>query len=228
MVSARRERLKYRTTRSLDFASRLRLENRLESHRSYFFLNEIPLSILLASLFVLLVLSAFFSGAETALMTLNRYRLLHQVKNGHPAAMRAQQLLQRPDRLIGFILLGNNFVNILASSLTTVVSLRIFGGVFAHRTQFARIEAIDALRVAPRATGRNAEARDAEATRRRSHTRFRESRGERGSVHRRRGLERLRPGDVLGRMGWDRRCRVDDGRTRGRHCPGARITRAAA
>lgn len=90
-------------------------------------MNEIPLGLLLASLFVLLLVSAFFSGAETALMTLNRYRLLHQVKNGYPAAIRAQKLLQHPDRLIGFILLGNNFVNILASSLSTVVSLELFG-----------------------------------------------------------------------------------------------------
>lgn len=90
-------------------------------------MNEIPLGVLLASLVVLLLMSAFFSGAETALMTLNRYRLLHLVKAGHPGAMRAQRLLARPDRLIGFILLGNNFVNIMASSLATVISLRLVG-----------------------------------------------------------------------------------------------------
>ena len=90
-------------------------------------LNEIPLSLLFASLVLLLITSAFFSGAETALMTLNRYRLLHLVKAGHPGAIRAQQLLRRPDRLIGLILLGNCFANILASSLTTVISLRLFG-----------------------------------------------------------------------------------------------------
>jgi Mg2+/Co2+ transporter CorB len=90
-------------------------------------LNEIPLSLLFASLILLLIISAFFSGSETALMTLNRYRLLHMVKAGHPGAIRAQQLLNRPDRLIGLILLGNCFANILASSLTTVISLRLFG-----------------------------------------------------------------------------------------------------
>lgn len=75
----------------------------------------------------MIILSAFFSGSETALMTLNRYRLQHLVKDGHRGAIRAQQLLRRPDRLIGLILLGNNFVNILASSLTTVIALRLGG-----------------------------------------------------------------------------------------------------
>ena len=73
------------------------------------------------------MLSAFFSGSETALMTLNRYRLRHSAKAGHPGAVRASRLLQRPDRLIGLILLGNNFVNILASSLATVIALRLGG-----------------------------------------------------------------------------------------------------
>lgn len=91
-------------------------------------MNEIPLSLLFALLLVLLIASAFFSGAETALMTLNRYRLLHLVREGHPGAMRAQKLLRRPDRLIGLILLGNNFANILTSSLTTVITLRLGGG----------------------------------------------------------------------------------------------------
>ncbi len=76
---------------------------------------------------LLLVLSAFFSGSETALMTLNRYRLKHKAKAGHPGAIRASRLLRRPDRLIGLILLGNNFVNILASSLATIIALRLGG-----------------------------------------------------------------------------------------------------
>ncbi|MDD5034400.1 MAG: HlyC/CorC family transporter [Methylococcaceae bacterium] len=90
-------------------------------------MNEIPLSLLFASLFLLLIVSAFFSGAETALMMLNRYRLLHQVKEGHPGAIRSQELLRRPDRLIGLMLLGNHFANILAASLTTVIALRLMG-----------------------------------------------------------------------------------------------------
>lgn len=83
--------------------------------------------MLFSALVILIVLSAFFSGSETALMTLNRYRLQHLVKENHAGAMRAQRLLKRPDRLIGLILLGNNFVNILASSLATIIALRLFG-----------------------------------------------------------------------------------------------------
>jgi Mg2+/Co2+ transporter CorB len=83
--------------------------------------------LLVFSLILLLVVSAFFSGSETALMMLNRYRLLHRVKEGHTGAIRAQALLHRTDRLIGFILLGNSFANILASSLATVIALRLFG-----------------------------------------------------------------------------------------------------
>lgn len=60
-------------------------------------------------------------------MTLNRYRLQHLVKQKHRGAIKAQRLLKRPDRLMGLILLGNNFVNILAASLTTLIALRIGG-----------------------------------------------------------------------------------------------------
>jgi Mg2+/Co2+ transporter CorB len=83
--------------------------------------------MLFGILFLLILLSAFFSGSETALMTLNRYRLKHLAKAGHPGAKRASRLLKRPDRLIGLILLGNNFVNILASSLATIIALRLGG-----------------------------------------------------------------------------------------------------
>ncbi len=60
-------------------------------------------------------------------MTINRYRLQHLVKQKHKGAIKAQRLLQRPDRLMGLILLGNNFVNILAASLTTIIALRLGG-----------------------------------------------------------------------------------------------------
>jgi Mg2+/Co2+ transporter CorB len=79
----------------------------------------------LFSLVVLIAISGFFSGSETGLMTLNRYRLRHMADNKHPGAMRAEKLLRRPDRLIGLILLGNNFVNILATSLATYTALRV-------------------------------------------------------------------------------------------------------
>jgi Mg2+/Co2+ transporter CorB len=72
-------------------------------------------------------MSAFFSGSETGMMSLNRYRLKHLVKSGHSSAKRVAKLLDRPDRLIGVILIGNNFVNILASSIATVIALRLWG-----------------------------------------------------------------------------------------------------
>lgn len=75
----------------------------------------------------LLLLSSFFSGSETALMSLNRYRLRHLAKSGHRGARLAQGLLEQPDRLIGVILLGNNFVNIMASALATVAAIKIAG-----------------------------------------------------------------------------------------------------
>ena len=92
-------------------------------------MDAIPLSALFAALIFLLVLSAFFSSSETGLMTLNRYRLKHLVKAKHAGALRAQRLLERPDRLIGLILLGNNFVNVLAASIATVIGLRLYGDV---------------------------------------------------------------------------------------------------
>jgi len=90
-------------------------------------LNDIPVGGLFGALFVLILLSACFSGSETALMTLNRYRLRHLADKGHPGARLAQRLLEKPDKLIGLILLGNNFVNILASSLATVLALKLGG-----------------------------------------------------------------------------------------------------
>ncbi len=90
-------------------------------------MNTIPLSVLFGSLVLLILMSGFFSGSETALMSLNRYRLRHLAKNGHKGAIRTAKLLQTPDRLISLILLGNNFVNILASAIATVIALRLLG-----------------------------------------------------------------------------------------------------
>ncbi len=90
-------------------------------------LDELPIGLLLGLLVGLIAMSAFFSGSETALMTLNRYRLQHQASSGDKAAQRVAKLLKRQDRLIGVILLGNNFVNILASAIATIIGLRVFG-----------------------------------------------------------------------------------------------------
>ena len=88
--------------------------------------------MLVASILILLFLSAFFSSYETGMMALNRFRLKHLIKQKDKSAIRANKLLQRPDRLLGIILIGNNFVNILAAALTTILCLRLFGdsGVF--------------------------------------------------------------------------------------------------
>jgi len=90
-------------------------------------LDTIPLSVLFGALFVLILLSGFFSGSETGMMALNRYRLRHLVNNEKKAAILAQSLLDRPDRLIGLILLGNNLVNFIAASIATIIGIRLLG-----------------------------------------------------------------------------------------------------
>ncbi len=90
-------------------------------------MDDIPLSVLIGALIFLILLSAFFSAAEISLVTLNRYRLRHQAESGHRGARLAAKLLERPDRLIGVILLGSSSTTALFSALTTVVFIRIFG-----------------------------------------------------------------------------------------------------
>ena len=75
----------------------------------------------------MVVISAYFSGSETGMMTLNRYRLRHRAKQGNRAARRVEKLLRQPDRLISLVLIGNNLVNILASALGTIVGMRLYG-----------------------------------------------------------------------------------------------------
>ncbi len=88
---------------------------------------DLPGYLLVALILVLTVLSAFFSGSETAMIGLNRYRLRHLVKEKHQGARKANRLLRRPDRLLGVILLGNNLVNFMAASIATVIGIRLFG-----------------------------------------------------------------------------------------------------
>ncbi len=89
--------------------------------------DDVPLAALFGVLVVLLLLSAFFSGSETALMRLNRYQMRHKAKAGHRGARLAETLLKRPDRLIGLILLGNNLVNFSAASLVAIIALKMGG-----------------------------------------------------------------------------------------------------
>ncbi len=95
-------------------------------------INDASLGALFATLAGLILLSGFFSGSETGMMSLNRYRLKHFLKNHHKGAKRVSKLLERPDRLIGLILIGNNLVNILASAIATVIAIRLWGtaGIF--------------------------------------------------------------------------------------------------
>ncbi|WP_303291367.1 HlyC/CorC family transporter [Marinobacter sp. SS5-14b] len=90
-------------------------------------MNETSLTALFILLVGLIILSAFFSSSETGMMSLNRYRLKHMANTGHKGARRAQGLLNRTDQLIGVILIGNNFVNIFASSIATVIAIRVWG-----------------------------------------------------------------------------------------------------
>lgn len=90
-------------------------------------MDDASIGTLTIILVVLIFCSAFFSSSETGMMSLNRYRLRHLVKSGHRSARKANSLLERPDRLIGLILIGNNFVNILASAIATVIAVRLWG-----------------------------------------------------------------------------------------------------
>ncbi len=93
-------------------------------------MDQISTEILLFWLFVLLVLSAFFSSSETGMMRVNRYRL-KSMANGNSkkrtAARRVVELLNRPDRLLGLILIGNNFVNFVAATMATILAERLWG-----------------------------------------------------------------------------------------------------
>lgn len=99
--------------------------------------DDTSLASLIGLLVLLLLLSACFSGSETALMSLNRYQLRHKAREGHRGAKLAEKLLQRPDRLIGLILLGNNLVNILAASLVAVKAQQMGGQTAVALSSFA-------------------------------------------------------------------------------------------
>ncbi len=90
-------------------------------------MTDLTIFVLVGALVLLICVSAYFSSSETAMMALNRYRLRHLVEKNHQGAKRANDLLARPDRLIGLILLGNNFVNILATQIATILTLQILG-----------------------------------------------------------------------------------------------------
>jgi len=90
-------------------------------------LDHISTGTLLVILVIMVLVSAYFSASETGMMTMNRYRLRHLAQHGNRAARRVEKLLQKPDRLIGLVLIGNNLVNILASAIATIVGMRLYG-----------------------------------------------------------------------------------------------------
>ncbi len=90
-------------------------------------MDNIPISWQLAALAVLLLISGFFSISETSLMSLNRYRLRHLVKEGNRGAKLASALLAKTDKLLGVILLCNNFANAASATLVTVIIVELFG-----------------------------------------------------------------------------------------------------
>jgi Mg2+/Co2+ transporter CorB len=90
-------------------------------------MDSIPTSTLAIALAVLLVTSGFFSIAETAMMAVNRFRLKHRAQQGEHGARTALALLKETDRLLGVILLGNNLINAASATLTTILTVRLFG-----------------------------------------------------------------------------------------------------
>ena len=90
-------------------------------------INAFPTSYLLMSIGIMILLSAYFSGTETAMMALNRYRLRHLVRRGNRGAKKADSMLRRQDRLLGVILVGNNLVNFSAATVATVIGFQLMG-----------------------------------------------------------------------------------------------------
>lgn len=90
-------------------------------------MESVSTTSLIITLVIMVLVSAWFAGSETGMMTLNRYKLRHQAKHGNRAARRVEKLLRRPDRLLSLVLIGNNLVNILASALATIVGMRLHG-----------------------------------------------------------------------------------------------------
>ncbi|HIE6440121.1 TPA: HlyC/CorC family transporter [Proteus mirabilis] len=90
-------------------------------------MEHVSTTTLIIILIGMIFASAYFSGTETSMMTINRYRLRHASKQGNRSAKRVEKLLQRPDRLISLVLIGNNLINIVASALATIVGMRLYG-----------------------------------------------------------------------------------------------------
>jgi Mg2+/Co2+ transporter CorB len=117
-------------------------------------LNDISIGALSSFVVLMIAVSAFFASTETALMSLNRYRLRHRSQAGNRSAKLAEKLLAKPDRLIGIILLGNTFANFAAASLVGTIGYRLYGETgFAVATLAASIVMFICGDLAPKTFG---------------------------------------------------------------------------
>ncbi|MYH70276.1 MAG: HlyC/CorC family transporter [Gammaproteobacteria bacterium] len=92
-------------------------------------MDDVSILLLSGILIVLIAVAAFFSGSETSMMAVNRYRLRHLADDGHKGAMQTANLLERPDRLLGLILFCNNIVNFYVAALGVVIAVRLMGDI---------------------------------------------------------------------------------------------------
>ena len=92
-------------------------------------MDDVSILLLSGILILLIAVAAFFSGSETSMMAVNRYRLRHLANDGHRGAINTANLLKRTDRLLGLILLCNNIVNFYAASLGVVIAVRLMGDI---------------------------------------------------------------------------------------------------
>ncbi|QEH09411.1 HlyC/CorC family transporter [Histophilus somni] len=92
-------------------------------------MDSIPLSTLFITLIILLILSAYFSGSETGLLSVNRYRMRFLAEKGHKGAQKTEKLLKRTDVFLSLILICNNLVNISSSAIATIIGMRLYGDV---------------------------------------------------------------------------------------------------
>lgn len=92
-------------------------------------MEQLSLAFLFIILFILILVSAFFSGSEIGMMSLNQYRLKHLVRKKNKAALRVHRLLAKPEQLLGIILIGNTFANIIASAIATIIGQRLWGNI---------------------------------------------------------------------------------------------------
>lgn len=99
-------------------------------------MDDISLGLLIGVLTGLTLLGAFFSGAETGIVSLNRYKLRHLIKKNHRAARLVDFLLSRPDRFFGIVLIGNNLANAATAAIAAIVVQRLYGSTGAAIATF--------------------------------------------------------------------------------------------